>query len=393
MKISDEIRKEIGELKNQIETLQKEEKYKDALHLADKLNNKYDQLKIEVAKEKAELENFLKGDIYKITPNGSMENRLSFRSGVDGEEYKKQFFNAFRRKFQDSTTYLREGVPAQGGYLVPTEFGDQIVSKLENENIMRQICTVVQTEANHEVVIQTVPPSAAWTAEGQNINLTTEEFDKITLGAHKLAAAVSVTNELLADSIYDLSAHITEEFAKALAAEEEKAFFVGDGQGQPTGIITTLSADSDCYLMTTDSYIRADDLIRLQYSLPRQYRRNACWLTNDVEFAEIRRIKTDDGHFIWEPSLSSEEPPRLLGSPIYSSPYIPYQRQGGENSSIVLLYGDFKRGYYIAERGQRTVKALRELNALQDMTSFLMIERIDGKVIDKNAVKGLKIGN
>ena len=29
MKISDEIRKEIGELKNQIETLQKEEKYKD----------------------------------------------------------------------------------------------------------------------------------------------------------------------------------------------------------------------------------------------------------------------------------------------------------------------------------------------------------------------------
>ena len=62
MKISDEIRKEIGELKNQIETLQKEEKYKDALHLADKLNNKYDQLKIEVAKEKAELRPARRGE-------------------------------------------------------------------------------------------------------------------------------------------------------------------------------------------------------------------------------------------------------------------------------------------------------------------------------------------
>lgn len=393
MKLSDELKQEISGLKDKIENFQREGKYKDALQLADELNKKYDQLKIEMAKEKATFENFLKGDIYQITPNGEVKkSRPQFRSGVEGEEYAQKFFNAFRRKFQDSTGYLREGAPTQGGYLLPTEFGDQIISKLENENVMRQICTVLQTEANHEVIIQTSPPVAAWTGEGQTINLTTEEFGKITLGAHKLAAAISVTNELLADSVYDLSAHITEEFAKALGMEEEKSFLTGDGVGKPEGLITTLSADSDCYLMTVNTYIDANDLIKLQYSLPRQYRRNACWLTNEVEFAEIRKLKDEYGRFIWEPSLSAGEPPRLLGSPIYASPYIPHQQEGGENSSIVLFYGDFKRAYYIAERGQRTVKALRELNALQDMTSFLMIERIDGKVIDKNAIKGLKIG-
>lgn len=381
MKVSDEIKKEISTLKNQIEDLQKEEKYKDALKLAEEMDKKLDQLKIELAKEKATFENFLKGP--KMQVGGTPTDTKNY--GVEGEEYKQQFLNSFRRKFQNDTSYLRESSNPHGGYLLPTEFGAEIVSKLANENVMRQICNVFTTSNNHQVAVVSSPPSASWVSEGQMIDLTIEEFSQITLGAHKLAAAISVSNEMLADSFYNLEEHITTEFAKALGAEEEKAFIVGDGNGQPLGVLTSVAADSDCYLTTPETYLDARYLINLQYSLERQYRRNACWLTNDTEMAQIRQLKDEYGHFLWQPALTEGEPARLLGSPIYSSPYVP-----SDGNKPLILYGDFSR-YYIAERGQRAIKALREIHALQDLTTFLMIERVDGKLIDKNAIKGLKI--
>lgn len=386
MKKSDEIKKAIDAKRTEIDNLQKEGKFKDALKQVDELNNLMDSLKIEVAKEEADFRDFLKS----ASP---LEDTISpkYQGGVIGDEYRKEFFNQIRTNFRTAQNYLREASPTKGGYLVPSEFHNEIVSKLENENVMRQIATVVTTNNDHQVAITTSSPTASWISEGQTINLTTEEFNRVTLEAHKLATAVNVTNELLADSFYNIEQHLLTEFSKAIGAKEEEAFLIGNGTTEPEGIVTTLSADSDSYLMTLDGFISADDLIKLQYSLPRQYRKNAVWLTNDTEYREIRRLKDEEGRFIWQPSLIEEEPPKLLGSPIYSSPYISQPEQGGVNSSIVLFYGDFKRFYYIAQRGELVFKPLREINALSDITSFLMIERVDGRIIDRAAVRGLKL--
>lgn len=368
---TDELRKAMAAKKTEIENLRDSGNLKDAAQLAEELKTLNQQFQVEKALEDSKFENFLK---HKELVGG----------GIANESHRK-FSNALRNNFRNSDSYLRESVSIKGGYLVPTELDAEILSKLENENVMRQICRVIQTEANHQVAVVSSPPSASWVSEGQAIDLTDEDFAQYTLKAHKLAAAINITNELLADSFYDITTHVIGEFAKALGAAEEQAFIVGDGNGQPTGILTTIAADTDCYIETVDSFITTEDLINLQYSVERQYRRNACWLTSDSTLATIRKLQTTEGHFLWEPSLTAEEPPRLLGAPVYSSPYVP-----SEGDKPVILYGDFSK-YFIADRGTTTVKILSELNALSDITTILAIRRVDGLLVDKAAVRGLKI--
>lgn len=379
-----ELKKEIDEKRRKVEAYRDKNDLQAAQKEAKVLNKLVDEY------EKANWEQqFRQGKLY-CAYNGGVYNGVDIcnKYGVQGDEYNQNFFNAFRSKFSNAATLkLHEGTLPQGGYLLPTEFAQTIQSALEEENAIRKIATIISTESEHLIPYVATKPTANWISEGQTIDLTTETFDRLTLGAHKLATAITLSNELLADSYYDLQAHLTLEFAKSLAKKEEEAFLGGDGSGKPTGILTTIAANSDCWKETqTAGIISADDLINLQYSVRRPYRRNACFLTSDETLAQIRKLKDSTQNFIWQPSLLESEPARLFGQPIFTSPYMP----SPESGKICVLYGDFSY-YVVAERGQRMARALRELFALQDISAFLMVERIDGKLTDLEAIRGLKI--
>lgn len=395
MKKSDELRQEILAKKNEVETLQAQGNMAHAAKAAGDLENLLNKFKVEEAKEKATFENFkndaARGNCTVIDGSGHIVKSGCKVGGVAGEEYKQNFFNQVRTKFKNASGYLREGAPADGGYLVPSEFHNEIVTALGEENVLRQISRVVATENDRQIAIQTTPPSASFVAEGQTIPLSTEEFDRKILGAYKIAAGVSVSNELLADSFYNIEGHLTLEFAKAIGATEENAFLNGDGDGQPLGILTALAADSSTTLSYTESkfeeLVSSDSpYINLAYSLKRPYRKNACWLMNDSILAAVRRAKDSAGNFLWQASLAASEPPTLLGYPIYTSEFMP----SIESGKMPVLFGDFTR-FIIGQRGEMVFKPLRELHALQDLTTFLMIERVDGVLSDMQAIRGIKI--
>ena len=307
--------------------------------------------------------------------------------GIQGAEYRKEFFNQIRKGFKSAQNYLREGGdPALGGYLLPTEFDTAIVSKLEETNVMRQISRVIQTASEHKFVLVAEQPQAAVVSEGQTIEFSSEQFDSVSLGAHKIATGIRLTNEVLADSYYNLEAHLVDEFGKAIGRLEESLFITGTGQGQPTGVLYTVAASQDRYISTSEAGVSADDIINLQYSLPRAYRKNACFLTSDETLARIRKLKDADQNYIWTPSLVDSEPPKLLGASIYTSPFMPPVQSG----AIPVLYGDFS-AFVIGERGERIFKPLYELYALSDLTAYLMIKRIDSVLVDKAAIKGLYV--
>ena len=381
-----ELRKEISAKKTVIENLQRAGKTTEALKEADEINHLVDSLQIEEAKEKADFENFLKNpkvpagitlDSVGITP------AQKYQGGVIGDEYHENFFNSLRKSFEIKNEYLRESVQTKGGYLVPAQFGNEILSKLTDENILRQITTVVQTDSNTELKIVATPPTASWISEGSQIPFTDETFSQITLNAFKLGASIRVSNELLADSFYDLQGHIATEFSKALAAEEERTFIEGNGVTEPQGILTALDGTDNI----SPPGLSADALIHFSYRLERPYRRNASWLMNDSTFAQILSLKDGDGRFLVQNAIIDGEPPKLLGKPVFLSPYVPTVTIESKVYAQII-FGDFSK-YDIAERGTRIVKALRELYAMSDLTAFLMIERIDGKVIDTNAFKVL----
>ena len=305
-------------------------------------------------------------------------------------EYAKHFFNAIRGGFRnESADFLRTGVNSQGGYLLPTEMDSAIATKLSEENVMRQICRVIETNSQHEIPIMASQPNAQWIAEGAKIDLQSGSFDRVTLGAFKLAAAVNISNELLQDSYYNLQDFFAEEFSKNFAASEEQAFVNGNGVTEPQGFLTALDAATDVAVSTTTAgaNLAVDDLINVVYSLQRAYRSNACWLMHDSTLQAIRKIKDSNLQMYWTASTSEGEPPLLLGYKVYSSSFMPQYASG----ATIAGFGNFQQGYVIGDRGQRIFKPLYELLALNDLSAFIATERVDGRILDRNAIKLLKL--
>lgn len=310
----------------------------------------------------------------------------AMKTGRVSDEYRQSALTALRTNFKRVNNILQESVAVDGGYLVPAEWDARLIQKLEEENVMRQLGTVITTSGEHKINIPATQPTAYWVAEGGTITASNITYDQRVLDAHKAAIEVIVTNELLNDTAYDIETQIIDQSTKKLAAVEEDAFINGDGSGKPTGLLTTLTADSTTLVTTAGNIIATDDVIDLVYALKRPYRKNAAFLLNDATLAIIRKLKDANQAYIWQPSYQAGEPDRLLGYPVYTSAYFPTVAAG----KPVIAFGDFSY-YNIGDRGTRSFQELRELHAPQWSTGFLMVERVDGVLLLNEAVRVLKI--
>ena len=301
------------------------------------------------------------------------------------DEYRKDMLIATRSRFRNISNVLQEGNDQQGGYLVPEEYDKRLIDVLNAENIMRALSTKITTSGQHKINIAATKPAAAWIEEGGALTFGEATFDQIMLDAYKLHVAIKVTEELLYDNAFNLESYIIDQFGKALANAEEDAFLNGDGTGKPTGIF---NAEKGGQFNTTTSgnSISADDIITLIYNLKRPYRKNAAFITNDKTLAAIRKLKDNNGVYLWQPALTAGEPDRILGYAVHTSEYAPEAEAG----TAAMAFGDYSY-YNIGDRGTRSMQELKELFAGNGMVGYVMKERVDGRLILPEAVQILSM--
>ncbi|MFT8313433.1 MAG: phage major capsid protein [Clostridium sp.] len=319
------------------------------------------------------------------TPTNPQTNEKP-KAGIATNEYKESMLNALRSNFRRIGNVLQEGVDADGGYLVPTEYDTRLIEGLTEENIMRKLATIIKTGAERKINIAASTPAAAWIDEGEALTFGDAKFDQINLDAHKLHVAVKVTEELLYDNVFNLETYILNRFAKALANAEEDAFLNGDGVGKPLGIFAATGGGQIAVTTASATTITADEVINLIYSLKRPYRKNAAFITNDQTLAILRKLKDGNGAYIWQPSYQVGEPDSLLGYPVYTSAYVPTVSAGNP----VMAFGDYSY-YNIGDRGSRSFAELKELFAGNGMVGFVAKERVDGRLVLPEAVQILKM--
>lgn len=305
----------------------------------------------------------------------------NIQTGRASDEYKTAMLTALRTNFRQVSDVLQEGNDASGGYLVPTEWDSRLIDTLSEENIMRKLGTIITTSGQHKINIAATKPAAAWVEEGGTLTFSDAAFDQIVLDAHKLHVAVKVTEELLYDNAFNLESYLMDQFGKALGNAEEDAFLNGDGKGRPLGIFAT-TGGGEMNVTAAGASISSDDIINLVYALKRPYRKNARFIMNDTTISMIRKLKDNNGQYLWQPALAQGEPDRLLGYELYTSAYAPTYAAG----KPLIAFGDFSY-YNIGDRGTRSVQELRELFAGNGMVGFLMKERTDGKLVLPEAVQ------
>lgn len=306
------------------------------------------------------------------------------KQGRASDAYKEDFGRHLRGKVLLHNV-LSEGTDADGGFLVPEEFERQIVTTLDEANVVRSLAKVITTHSDRKIPVASTHSTAQWTAENAAYTESNPTFGQKQIDAFKLTDLIRVSTELLQDSAFDLENYIAAEFARAFGIAEEQAFCVGTGTNQPTGIFTANGGEVGVTAAGANA-ITVDELISLVYSLKSPYRRNAKFLMNDATVSLVRKLKDNYGAYLWQPSVQAGQPDRLLGYEIYTSPYVPTVGAG----ALTVAFGDFKH-YWIADRAGRTVQRLNELYATNGQVGYVATERVDGKVILPEGIKLLKM--
>src|SRR5690606_36543723 len=227
--------------------------------------------------------------------------RVDVRLATPAAETRSAAFSDYLRGRPFDIRAMKVGDGAAGGFLAPESFQAELIRWLREASVMRQVARVIGPIAAAKVTFPALENAvtAAWTPETQAITPSDPTFAQAEFTPHKLAAMTLVSNELLADAAVNVEALLAELFGEEFAAVEDAAFFTGDGDGKPLGILAD-TEDTVSIIPTVDakgSTIGADDVINTYTALPPQYRANAVWVMHPKTEAILRTLKDEQGQY------------------------------------------------------------------------------------------------
>ncbi len=293
-------------------------------------------------------------------------------------EYHREFWDAARGK-PVSYNYIEKGRNTQNGsYRLPYESDQKFTAARKQENIFRQIARVVDApRGDHTIWTYDNAPVATWLnlENGSTFYKNSPEFDRIRVISHKVGSMIQVPEDFCNDAHFDAEGHITKEFARCIGRAEEAAFISGDGVDAPCGFM------NDAVIGHSTSDITYDDVIRLFFSLDKEYRRNAVWVMNDETALKLRTLKDASGNYLWDHADNT-----IMGKAVYISNYMPDEAAGNKP----IAFGDFSY-FWIIDRMPFTMRRLNELFIAKGQIGYLGYEYLDAKLIRPDAVHVVQI--
>jgi len=310
------------------------------------------------------------------------------KTGRASEEYNTAFWKMVRNRGSQLAVVnaLQIGTDSEGGFLCPDEYERTLIKALEEENKLRSLCTIIRTESgDRKIPLVTGHGTASWVEEEGLIPESDDSFGQISLGAHKVATMIKVSDELLQDSVFDVEGYIATEFARRIGAAEEEAFITGDGTAKPMGLLHETNGAA-VGITTAGTAFTADEILDLIHSIKAGYRKNAKFLLNDSTVKAIRKLKDGNGQYMWQPGLKEGQPDSLLSYNLVTSAFMPEIGAGAKP----ILFGDFKC-YWIADRLGRTFQRLNELYAATGQVGFRATQRVDARLVQTEGIKCLQV--
>lgn len=317
-----------------------------------------------------------------------------------GEEV-KSFVNGYlRRGREPEVKSLNTTTPGDGGFAVPQSIDQMIASELVEISPIRGLAQVVQTgTSGYRKLVSTGGTASGWVSEiAARTETDAPNFSEIAPPSGDLFANPAASQTMLDDAAFDIETWLANEIAIEFARAEGAAFVGGTGTNQPEGFLTApnSTAEDGVRSFGTVQYIGSGDaagfdaapeakLIDLIHSLKAGHRQGASFVMNSSTLATVRKLKTSDGAFLWQPGLVEGQPDRLLGYPVVEAEDMP----SVESGAFPIAFGNFRHGYLIAEHS--ATRVLRDPFSNKPFVHFYATKRVGGQVLDSNAIKLLKI--
>ena len=302
------------------------------------------------------------------------EVKLAIREGQDVEALK---------------TVMVEAQDTLGGYLVPADWRSDVITRMQGYTCMRGRARAITTTRD-AVELPVVTGGGdqyigavrvTWVDETPTAGTaaTNATFGLERIPVHTVMAETFLSRNLVEDAGFNLVAHLAEEFARAQAIDEDNQFLTGDGNGRPRGLLPS-SANSESLTEANSgnaSALTGDGVIDLVYALASQYRQNAVFIAERATYKAIRKLKTGDGEYLWQPNYQAGEPERLLGFPVLEQEAMPTIA----GDAYPIVFGDLRQGYTIVDRvGMSIERYLDSETARINQVLYVARRRLGGQV-------------
>lgn len=325
---------------------------------------------------------------------------------TDGK-YADAFADYLKRGFTPNfdTRALSAGSNPDGGFLPSEGFYAQLQKSIQQETTILNLCRRIPvgtftTNLTLEVDFTSTDfdsgATEGWAGEGGAVGEYSPTYANVTFTGNALRRVVKVSKELVADapsrgSDFSIESIVANRLGQLFAHSIEHALWQGNGTNKPQGITSASLTAGDT--LGSAGTLTADELIDFVYALPQKYRVSptCAIVAHDSFFKAVRKLKhavTTSGTipYLWEESFQAGEPARLLGIPVYASPYA--TTFGTTASATLAVIGDFQH-FVMAERSGMEVQVLRELYAGNGQIGYMGEMRLDAKIARTDAFRTL----
>lgn len=322
---------------------------------------------------------------------------------ISEKSYKSAWMEYVRRRGDqgmmdsDARKALNEGTDEAGGYFVPPEFLNTLISKLatptrvsgmvRNVNTSRDALTMPKVVYATDDIYQTGIRST-WVGETPSSSTvhrvgTEPVFGQIRIPVYTNMLSMPITRDLLDDSAFDILGYASEQFRTTIDLLKDNMIINGSGVGQPDGILLNPNGTNQPATVNSGnaSALTADGLKELQYAIPEQYDGNCRFLFNKKSTEkDIAKIKDGAARYMFDNmngGIANGVPNTLLGDAYVRSGFMP----DISSNAYPIIYGDFS-GYALVNRIGFSIQMLNELYAETNQILMLGRIRFGGRVIE-----------
>lgn len=277
---------------------------------------------------------------YKVKGIGLKPEAVEFRQFVKSIAYNKPEIMPERLK----SNYLNEGVAADGGYTVPIDFYEQIMSNVEAASVIKRNATIINTEAK-EVQIPKISNASTFSFvnEGAAKPVSNPIFSQVRLVRKDGGFIVLLSKQLIEDSKFDLEEYISQMAGNVLANAIDSSAFKG-APGIITGILDpTFGTTPIVAAGGTPNSITYDNVIQCVSAIPSHTLPNSKFYMHRSMFGYLRRLKNESGDYL----MASDERKALTleGFPVELSDNM-YSYNESALSRGYIAFGNLKTVFF-----------------------------------------------
>lgn len=256
---------------------------------------------------------------------------------------------------------MSENTTTAGGFGIPVFIDPSIILTAQGSgNPFLTICRQVESTTNRWKGVSSAGVTWAFQTEAAQVGDNSPTLAQPDVDIHMARGFIPYSLEVGQDYpafADEMSTLLADGYDELLVDK----FTRGSGSGEPMGILTVLSANTNVRVtVTTAGTLGSADPYKAWNALGQRFRNRASWLMSVGVNSAIAQLGAANVYHAYTVSLGEGQVERLRNKPVYESPYMPNTTTVTTNTDGLAIVGDFQN-FVIARRGGMAVELVPHL--------------------------------